>query len=39
MKTSVSLQVVLFAAGAAALAQSRGTFTSAGNLTAPEEQP
>ena len=33
MKTSVTLQVLLFAAGAAALAQSPGTFTSTGSLT------
>jgi hypothetical protein len=39
MRSSVTLQVLLFAAGTAALAQSPGTFTTAGNLTAPEEQP
>ena len=33
MKTSVTLQILLFAAGAAALAQSPGTFPSTGSLT------
>ncbi len=33
MRTSVTLQVLLFAAGAAALAQSGGTFTPTGRMT------
>ena len=33
MRTSVTLQVLLFAAGAAALAQSPGTFTPTGSMT------
>jgi hypothetical protein len=35
MRTSLTLQVLLFAGGAAALAQSPGTFTATGNMTAP----
>ncbi len=33
MRTSVTLQILLFAAGAAALAQSPGTFTPTGSMT------
>jgi hypothetical protein len=39
MRTSVTLQVLLFAAGAAALAQSPGTFTATGNLITAEPSP
>ena len=35
MRTSATLQVLLFAAGATALAQSPGTFTSTGNMITP----
>jgi hypothetical protein len=36
MRTSVTLQILLFAAGAAALAQSPGTFTPAVNPAYPD---
>jgi hypothetical protein len=39
MRTSLTLQVLLFAAGAAALAQSPGTFTTTGNLITAEGSP
>jgi len=39
MRTSLTLQVLLFAAGAAALAQSPGTFTATGNLITAEGYP
>jgi hypothetical protein len=39
MRTSVTLQVLLFATRAAALAQSPGTFTATGNLIAAEGSP
>src|ERR1700733_13100208 len=35
MRVSVTLQVLLFAAGAAALAQSPGTFAATGSMTTP----
>src|ERR1700734_3230242 len=35
MRTSVTLQVLLFAAGAIALAQSPGTFGPTGSMTIP----
>src|SRR5580692_1638101 len=39
MRTSIILQVLLFASGAAALAQSPGTFMATGNLVAAEGFP
>jgi hypothetical protein len=39
MRTSVTLQVLLFAAGAVAFAQSPGTFTATGNLITAEPYP